>query len=99
MRTPVSRPENECIFHQYVVRAEDRDRLADHLKQRKVGHAIYYPVPLHVQECFAYLGYKQGDCPVAEQAARETLALPVYSELTEEQQDYVVASIREWHQA
>lgn len=99
VKTPVTRPENECIFHQYVIRAEDRDRVAEHLRERKVGYAIYYPAPLHTQQCFAYLGYKRGDCPVAEQASRETLALPIYPELTQEQQDYVVASVRECYLA
>jgi dTDP-4-amino-4,6-dideoxygalactose transaminase len=97
--TPVARPENECTFHQYVIRIQDRDRVAEHLRDRHVGHAIYYPTPLHLQPCFSYLGHKQGDFPIAEQAARETLALPIYPELSTEQQDYVVAAIRECYAA
>ncbi|HEU0253832.1 MAG TPA: DegT/DnrJ/EryC1/StrS family aminotransferase [Pyrinomonadaceae bacterium] len=92
---PQVRPDGRHIFHQYVVRAPgNRDALMEHLKTRGVGTKIYYPIPLHRQECFSYLGYKEGDFPESESAARETLALPVYPELTDEQQAYVVESIK-----
>lgn len=93
--TPHVRSDGRHIFHQYVLRAPgNRDALMDHLKTRGVGTKVYYPVPLHRQECFSYLGYKEGDFPEAESAARETFALPAYPELTEAQQLYVVESIK-----
>ncbi len=84
------------IFHQYVVRvpAERRDPLLEHLRQSGVGTKVYYPVPLHLQPCFADLGYKEGDFPESERAARETLALPMFPELAPAQQEYVVETLR-----
>jgi len=93
---PKVRPGNVSIFNQYTIRAGDRrDALRDHLQQKKIGCEIYYPLPLHVQECFAYLGGKPGDCPAAEKAAQEVLSIPVYPELTIEQQRYVANAIRD----
>ena len=85
------------VYHQYVIRAQRRDELAEFLKQRKIGCGVYYPLPLHLQTCFKHLGYKPGDFPVAEAAAREVLALPIYPELTEEQQRAVVEGIAKFY--
>lgn len=93
--TPFIRTDGRHIFHQYVVRAPGhRDALMAHLAEGGVGTKVYYPVPLHLQECFRYLGYHKGDFPQAEGAALGTFALPVYPELTDEQQKYVVDCFR-----
>jgi dTDP-4-amino-4,6-dideoxygalactose transaminase len=84
------------IFNQYVIRVKDRDELQAHLKKAGVGTEVYYPVPMHLQECFAYLGYGAGSFPESERAANETLALPIYPELTEKQTRYVADCIREF---
>jgi dTDP-4-amino-4,6-dideoxygalactose transaminase len=85
------------VFHQYVIRAERRDELRIFLADRKIGTEVYYPIPLHLQPCFAYLGYAVGDLPESERAAREVLALPMFPELTEAEQKCVVEAIAEFY--
>jgi dTDP-4-amino-4,6-dideoxygalactose transaminase len=85
--------KNYHIYNQYTIRAKDRDRLAAFLGEKAIGMDIYYPVPLHLQECYKDLGYKKGDLPVAEEAAGSVLSLPIYPELTAEQKNYIVEKI------
>ena len=92
--TPFVDPNNTSIFNQYTIRVEQRDALQAHLNAKKIGNYVYYPLPLHRQPCFAYLGYKEGACPAAERAAKEVLSLPVYPELTTAQLDEVIAAVR-----
>jgi dTDP-4-amino-4,6-dideoxygalactose transaminase len=87
---------NHHIYHQYVIHAPRRDELRDYLARREIGTAIYYPLGLHEQQCFAYLGYRAGDFPETERAARGTLALPMYPELSREAQRYVAETIAEF---
>jgi len=86
------------IFHQYTIRVAGgrRDALQKHLKDREIGTEVYYPLPLHLQDCFLSLGYKPGDLPESERASQEVLSLPIFPEITPEEQDWVVQSIREF---
>jgi dTDP-4-amino-4,6-dideoxygalactose transaminase len=95
----VSVPEDSAghVYNQFVCRFPDRDRLHPFLREKGVETEVYYPVPLHLQECFQHLGYQTGEFPEAEAAARESLALPIYPEITEEQQRYVVETIGEFY--
>ena len=97
--TPTARPGYRHIYNQYVIRVPDRDRLRAYLGEQGVGTEIYYPVPLHMQKCFAYLGYRPEDCPESAKAASETLALPIYPELAEAQLQYVVDTIAGFYRA
>lgn len=97
IQLPVEK-QNRHIYNQFIIRVpEKRDELRQFLQKEGIGTEVYYPVPLHLQECFAYLDYKKGDCPVSEQAATHTLAIPIYPELTDDQQAYVVQKIKEFH--
>jgi dTDP-4-amino-4,6-dideoxygalactose transaminase len=97
LRTPVIDPANESIYNQYTVRAERRDALQEFLKARGIGTAVYYPLPLHLQPCFAYLGYRAGSCPAAERASGEVLSLPVFPELSRAQLDEVAGAVRAFY--
>lgn len=95
--TPFIDPQNTSIFNQYTLRVERRDELKTHLDAKRIGNAIYYPLPLHLQPCFSYLGYKAGSCPEAEKASREVISIPIYPELTRPQQDEVIDAIRAFY--
>jgi dTDP-4-amino-4,6-dideoxygalactose transaminase len=90
---PAVRAYNRMVYNQYVVRVPRRDQVRAELGRRGIGTAVYYPLALHLQPCFSDLGYHEGDLPVSEQATREVLALPIYPELTEEQQQYVAQTL------
>jgi dTDP-4-amino-4,6-dideoxygalactose transaminase len=97
VETPRALPGVRHIFNQYVIRVRDRDLLRQHLMAAGVGTEIYYPVPLHLQECFEYLKHRKGDFPQSERAAEETLALPIFPELTEAQLHYVVDTVADFY--
>jgi len=93
---PFEAPDRHHIYNQFVIRTTDRDALKQHLDKADIGTEIYYPVPFHLQPCFSYLGHRAGDFPVAERAANESLAIPIYSELTAAQQQTVVGAVAEF---
>ncbi|MGH9390574.1 MAG: DegT/DnrJ/EryC1/StrS family aminotransferase, partial [Vicinamibacteria bacterium] len=95
VRTP--KAPSDHVYHQYVIRARERQDLRAHLAEEGIGTGVYYPVPLHLQPCFRDLGYGEGDFPVAERAAKESLALPLYPSLTDEQQSMVVSAIARFY--
>jgi dTDP-4-amino-4,6-dideoxygalactose transaminase len=90
-------PQAHHIYHQYVIRVKRRDELRPFLTARGVGSEVYYPVPLHMQDCFSYLGYREGDLPHTELAAKEVLALPIFPEITDDEQQRVVDALREFY--
>ena len=87
------------VWHQYAFRCAQKDAMGNFLASRGVGSAAFYPVPLHLQKAFGYLGYQEGDLPVAEMLSKQTVCLPIFPELTQEELDYIVTSIREFFMA
>ncbi len=98
IQTPYIAAEAVTIYNQYTLICEDRDGLLSHLQSKNIGCAVYYPLPLHLQECFAGLGYQEGNFPVAERLAQQVLSIPIYPELSTGQKQYVCDSIREFYQ-
>jgi dTDP-4-amino-4,6-dideoxygalactose transaminase len=97
LRRPCIPEGSESVYNQYTLRVEDRDRLREHLGAEGIGCAVYYPVPLHLQPCFAYLGSGAGDFPESERAAREVLSIPVHPELTEDERERVAAAVERFY--
>ena len=92
--TPIVREENDTVYHQYVLQSDNREEVLAKLKEKGIATGVYYPVPLHLQKVYTDLGYKEGDMPVAEYLSHRTFAIPVYPELSEEQIQYIVDSIK-----
>jgi dTDP-4-amino-4,6-dideoxygalactose transaminase len=97
IKTPHRMPGYRHIFNQYIIQLKERDQMLEFFKSKHIGSEIYYPVTFNNQECFQYLGYKDGNFPHAEKAARETLAIPIYPELSEDQKDYILDAMQEFY--
>jgi dTDP-4-amino-4,6-dideoxygalactose transaminase len=97
LELPAVQYQNRHIFHQYVIRVPERNRLKQFLAAEGIGTDVYYPVPLHLQECYSFLNNRRGDFPNSEKASEEVLALPIYPELTEDQQGMVVNRIKAFY--
>ena len=101
IKVPIPIYKGKCnnyhIFNQYTIQAKERDKLREFLKENGIGTEIYYPVPLHLQECFKSLGYRKGDLPISEEASETVLSLPIYPELTNEQKKYVIQKIEDFY--
>jgi len=97
LKLPVVARNSTHIYHQYVLRAPVSNKgLVDYLQSKGIDSRIFYPVPLHLQKCFKYLGYQAGDFPEAESAAKQTFTLPIYPDLTSEEKDYIIQSLKEF---
>jgi len=99
LRLPTEPEYAESAWHLYVVRHPERDAIKKHLEEHRVGCGLHYPLPLHLQKCYAHLGYRAGDFPVAERAARECLSLPIYPEMTDRQVQRVAEVIKAFFQS
>ena len=97
IKLPVIHKKAETIFNQFTLIAENRDELLNYLRSKDIGCAVYYPLPLHLQECFSYLDHKRGDFPITEELTEKVISIPVFSEITKEQQDYVIENIKEFY--
>ena len=98
IKLPVIHEKATTVYNQFTLQAERRDELMAFLKENQIGCAIYYPKPLHIQECFEELGYKEGDLPISEELAKKAISIPIYTELPEEHQLFVIQKIKEFYQ-
>ncbi|HBM80881.1 MAG: DegT/DnrJ/EryC1/StrS family aminotransferase [Clostridiales bacterium] len=97
VKIPRVKGEQRAVYYVYNILAQKRDELASYLKSNEIGYSIYYPMPLHMQKCFSYLGYREGDFPVAERVSKEIIALPIYPEITEDEVDFVCNAIKKFY--
>ncbi len=97
IKLPIIHEKAETIFHQFTLLAENRDELLEFLRSKNIGCAVYYPLPLHLQKCFSYLNHKKGDFPVTEKLTENVISIPIFSEITKEQQDYVIENIKDFY--
>jgi dTDP-4-amino-4,6-dideoxygalactose transaminase len=97
IQTPKVESFNRHIYHQYTIAVEKRDQLKDHLLKNQIGCSVYYPLPLHLQECYQSLGHKEGDFPISEKRSKQAISLPVFPEITQEEQEFVVKTIEEFY--
>ena len=97
--TPKVESFNRHIYHQYTIAVKKRDQFKEHLLKNQIGCSIYYPLPLHLQECYKTLGYKEGDLPVSEERSQQVISLPIFPELTQEEQEFVIKTIKEFYSA
>ena len=97
IKLPVIHKKVKSIYNQFTLIAENRDELLDFLREKNIGSAVYYPKSLHLQECFSYLNYKEGDLPVSEEMSKKVISIPIFSEISNEQLDYVIDTIREFY--
>jgi dTDP-4-amino-4,6-dideoxygalactose transaminase len=93
IKLPLLVTDSTCVWHQYVIKCNERDRLIEYLNEKGIGTIIHYPVPPHLQECYKNLGYKKGDFPITEELAKTVLSIPMYNGMTKEEQDYVIEAI------
>jgi dTDP-4-amino-4,6-dideoxygalactose transaminase len=98
IKVPETLPDRTHTFHQYTIRTKYRNELKKYLEKNGIPTMIYYPLPLHLQPAFKYLGYKKGDFPEAEKASKEVLSLPIYPELSKENQDLIIEKIKEFYE-
>ena len=94
---PIERKYNKHVYNQYTIRVKDRDNLQSYLQEKGIGTALYYPLPLHIQDCFKNTGYRKGDLKISEKISDEVLSIPIFPELSEAEIQYIVSSINNFY--